>query len=73
MTEEVATAVSGSAGKHRGLRAPASADGYTVAFMSGALPIGFGLGFGDSGREGPSNLYVANMRPGSRAIRRLRH
>lgn len=41
-----------------------SADGYTVAFLSEALPVAFGLGFGDSGRTGPSNLYVADMRPG---------
>jgi Tol biopolymer transport system component len=40
-----------------------SADGYTVAFVSRALPISFGLGFGSS-REGSSDLYVADMHTG---------
>jgi len=41
-----------------------SGDGYTVAFISRALPISFGLGFGNSGREGEGDLYVADMHPG---------
>jgi fructose-specific component phosphotransferase system IIB-like protein len=40
-----------------------SGDGYTVAFLSRALPISLGLGFGSS-REGPSDLYLADMHAG---------
>jgi Tol biopolymer transport system component len=40
-----------------------SADGYTVAFIARAQLVSLGSGFG-GGFEGPSDLYVVNMRPG---------
>ncbi|HEV7528377.1 MAG TPA: hypothetical protein VGO29_05740 [Solirubrobacteraceae bacterium] len=40
-----------------------SADGYTVAFVARAQPVSSGEGFG-FGFDGPSDLYVVNMRAG---------
>lgn len=40
-----------------------SADGYTVAFVASALPVGIGIGFGEEYAE-HADLYVANMHPG---------
>lgn len=48
-----------------------SADGYTVAFLSEALRVGYGLGFANSGREGPADLYVADMHPGLTRVQAL--
>ncbi len=41
-----------------------SADGYTVAFISSALPITFGHGFGTEPEGEPADLYVADMHAG---------
>jgi hypothetical protein len=42
-----------------------SADGYTVAFISTALPVALGENFSPERREGePADVYLANMHPG---------
>lgn len=41
-----------------------SANGYTVAFMAKAPPVVLGHDFGRAGGGQPSDLYVADMRPG---------
>ncbi|HYM46608.1 MAG TPA: hypothetical protein VES65_10695 [Solirubrobacteraceae bacterium] len=41
-----------------------SADGYEVAFLSGALPVALGENFGNHLSGEPSDLYVADMHPG---------
>ncbi len=41
-----------------------SDDGYTVAFISTALPISLGEDFGDHGAGEAADLYIANMHPG---------
>lgn len=41
-----------------------SADGYAVAFISGAVPTALGGGFGNTEAGEPADLYVADMHPG---------
>jgi WD40 repeat protein len=41
-----------------------SADGWRVAFLSGALPVALGENFGNHLQGEPADLYVADMHPG---------